>query len=215
MAHEDRAAYWNRVYRTATFHQDDADDWVLDHLARHPGVHTVLELGCGPGFLSERLQNRGYAVRATDVSRQALAQLGSRAPKVASQLLDLADPFPFDTGSFDAIAADLCLHYFEMETTIRILTEIARVLTPGGLLLTRVNSDKDVLHGAGEGARIEEGLFEKDGHYKRFFNRRMIELLFDHWVVESLRTYCIHRFANPKHLWEIVASPAEQIHHGT
>lgn len=57
---------------------------------------------------------------------------------------------PFENNFTDLIICDLSLHYFREKTTFEILEEIKRVLKPDGILLFKVNSVKDVNHGAGE-----------------------------------------------------------------
>lgn len=69
---------------------------------------------------------------------------------------------PFEDNLTDIIISDLSLHYFTEEKTLEILKEIKRVLKPNGLLIFRVNSVKDVNHGAGQGIEIEQHLYETD-----------------------------------------------------
>lgn len=86
---------------------------------------------------------------------------------------------PFEDNVADIIISDLSLHYFTEQKTFEILDEIKRVLKPNGLLLFRVNSVKDVNHGAGEGKEIEPHLYETtDGRYKRFFDEEDIKKFF-------------------------------------
>lgn len=61
---------------------------------------------------------------------------------------------PFDDNFTDIIISDLSMHYFTKQKTCEILKEMKRVLKPNGILLFRVNSVKDVNHGAGEGTEI-------------------------------------------------------------
>ena len=82
---------------------------------------------------------------------------------------DMTEGFPFEAGAADVVIADLCLHYFDDAEMADIIGEIGRVLVPGGRLICRVNSDKDINHGAGQGEEIQRGLFLKDGVKKRFF----------------------------------------------
>ena len=60
-----------------------------------------------------------------------------------------------------------------------IVAEIGRVLALGGRLICRVNSDKDINHGAGQGEEIQRGLFLKDGMKKRFFDEELIRVCFE------------------------------------
>ena len=81
------------------------------------------------------------------------------------------------------------------------------MLSPGGLLLARVNSFEDSNHGAGEGRQIEPGFYLNNGQYKRFFDDQMIQRFFSEWTIGSCSRYDIARFGSPKNLYEIAATP--------
>ena len=83
-----------------------------------------------------------------------------------------------------------------------ILEEIKRVLKPSGLLLFRVNSVRDVNHGAGEGKEIEPHLYEtSDGRYKRFFDQSDIERFFAEWEKFYVHEETMGRYEKEKILW--------------
>jgi SAM-dependent methyltransferase len=90
----------------------------------------------------------------------------------------MTEGFPFEAEAVDVIIADLCLHCFDDDEMGDIVAEIGRVLAPGGRLFCRVNSDKDINHGAGQGEEIQRGLFLKDGVKKRFFDEELIRVCF-------------------------------------
>ena len=102
----------------------------------------------------------------------------------------------------DVIIADLCLHYFDDDEMGDIVAEIGRVLTPGGRLICRVNSDKDMNHGAGQGEEIQRGLFLKDGVKKRFFNEELIRDYFEGLEIGELREYVCTKYPKEKVIWE-------------
>ena len=117
-------------------------------------------------------------------------------------VFDMLNGLPFDDGSFRVVIADLCLHYFSWDDTVRIVRDIRRVLKSGGVLLCRVNSTKDVHHGAGRGERIEDNYYYVNGDKKRFFDLSQLEALFESWEKLRLREYRLDRFEKPKMLWE-------------
>ncbi len=98
----------------------------------------ILDAGCGSGPLSEALRDRGAVVTGVDASARMLElarrRLGGNADLVAA---DLADPLPFSDGAFDDVVASLVLHY--LKDWGPTLTELRRVLTPGGRLLVSVD----------------------------------------------------------------------------
>lgn len=111
---------------------------------------------------------------------------------------------PFEDNLTDIIISDLSLHYFTEEKTLEILKEIKRVLKPNGLLIFRVNSVKDVNHGAGQGIEIEieQHLYETDdGRYKRFFDEEDIKRFFSDWESLYIHEETMGRYDMEKILW--------------
>ncbi|MFF8971808.1 class I SAM-dependent methyltransferase [Streptomyces sp. NPDC014995] len=100
------------------------------------GLH-VLDLGCGAGHYAAELLRRGAArVVGVDGSesllRAARARLGDRAAALHHH--DLEQPLTFlADGSFDLAVMALVHHH--VEARARLLSEIRRVLRPGGALL--------------------------------------------------------------------------------
>ncbi len=93
----------------------------------------VLDAGCGPGFYSEQLIERGAQVVAIDASepmvKLARARLGDRC--VVQQRM-LGAPMSFEDDSFDAVVCALTIHHIDDRHAA--LAELCRVLRPGGVL---------------------------------------------------------------------------------
>lgn len=189
-----------------------ADRWMepwLPRLRSAAANGPVLELGCDTGQDTAWLAQQGFSVVATDISAVALAQCKRAVPDALCILHDLRKPLPFANGAFGAAIASLCLHYFDWTTTVATLEEIRRCISPGGLFLCRVNSVRDVLHGAGQGEEIEPNYFRQAARYapaKRFFTSADLDRLFTggRWQELSRREVTIHRYAQPKIAWELV-----------
>lgn len=172
------------------------------------GQGPLLELGCDTGGDTEWLRAQGFDVVAGDIAMPALRQCASAAPGARLIQFDLRRPLPFPDGAFGVVVASLCLHYFDWATTKRAVAEVHRCLQPGGLLLFRGNSVRDVHHGANAGVEIEPGLRRVHGDYseeKRFFDRPDLDRLFtpDAWTWQSCREATIARYAAPKVAWEL------------
>ncbi|OLL75670.1 methyltransferase [Pseudonocardia sp. Ae168_Ps1] len=98
----------------------------------------ILDAGCGSGPLLTSLRDRGATVTGVDSSSAMLALARRRlGDDAALQLIDLRDPLPFPDAAFDDVIASLVLHY--LEDWSGPLTELRRVLVPGGRLIVAVD----------------------------------------------------------------------------
>jgi SAM-dependent methyltransferase len=142
-------------------------------------------------------------VISCDISEVAIAQLKSAVPEARGLVVDMRGGLPFDDESFPVVIADLCLHYFAWDDTVRIVREIGRVLDTGGYLLCRLNSTNDIHYGAGCGECIEDNFFLADGKTKRFFDIGQVENLFSTWERHAACECRMDRYKYPKYLWEV------------
>jgi SAM-dependent methyltransferase len=108
---------------------------VLKVLAPHPG-ETVLDAGCGEGYLTRRLAGRVAAAVGVDRSAGligAAAAAGPRTPGRARFVLADLRSVPLATGRVDAV---LCNHSLnELRDPRPAFAEFARLLRPGGRLV--------------------------------------------------------------------------------
>jgi SAM-dependent methyltransferase len=119
------------------------------------------------------LTERGYRVIACDFSSKALAIIHKYTPGAKTMLFDMTGRLPFSDGSARAVVADLSLHYFCWDVTVSIVSEIARVVSTGGLLLARLNSTRDVNYWAVQGFQVEPCYYEHEGRRKRFLTNQI------------------------------------------
>jgi 2-polyprenyl-6-hydroxyphenyl methylase/3-demethylubiquinone-9 3-methyltransferase len=109
--------------------------WVASRLCAEVGSGArVLDVGCGAGFLSNPLAERGFRVFGLDASANSLrvARAHDSTRGVDYRVGD-ARALPFPKGTFDAVCAmDFLEHVEEPD---RVIAEAARVLRPGGLFL--------------------------------------------------------------------------------
>ena len=168
---------------------------------------AILELGCSSGRDTSVLVRHGFRrITATDLSRDALAACARAVPEATLVCHDLREPLPFADACFDVVVASLCLHYFAWDKTQEIVHEIRRCLVPGGLLLCRLNSTKDVNYGAAGHREIAHHYYDVDGRPKRFFDVQEVEALFgENWERISVEEMTIDRYDMPKTVWEVIA----------
>ncbi len=108
-------------------------DAIVAHLNIKPGMR-VLDMGCGRGFLSTALAQRGAIVTGIDISQGSVAISSQRAAlsgvadRCTFQVMD-CETLEFPDASFDAVTGSCVLHHLDLH---RAATEIGRVLPPGG-----------------------------------------------------------------------------------
>ena len=155
-----------------------SDPWLDDHSDLLGPGKLALDLGAGSGEDAAELTERGLSVIAFDQSLYRLRRARMIAPEARFVRGDMTKPFPFDDGVFDVVVASLSLHYFDWETSQRIVAEVSRVLRPGGWLIARVNRVGDVHFDYGVGREVEPEYFEvHPGHFKRFFTASSLRRL--------------------------------------
>jgi SAM-dependent methyltransferase len=98
---------------------------------------AVLEVGCGQGQFAAELQAAGIDAMAVDQSKRMVELTARRG--VRSQVADV-QALPFPGQSFDLVAANYMLYH--VPELSRGLSEIARVLRPGGVLIAVTNSER-------------------------------------------------------------------------
>lgn len=98
----------------------------------------VLDAGCGSGPLFADLRARGAQVSGFDASPAMLELARQRLGADADlTVADLSRPLPYADGAFDDVVCSLVLHY--LQDWSAPLSELRRIVRPGGRLLLSVN----------------------------------------------------------------------------
>jgi len=107
---------------------DEVQAWVARVLPGGGKGLRVLEVGCGPGVLAERLLRDGVDLTAIDVSEEQVAEARDRGvPAIVSDFL------AFDASPFDAVLFTRSLHHIApLEAGI---AKIRALVRPGGLMV--------------------------------------------------------------------------------
>jgi 2-polyprenyl-3-methyl-5-hydroxy-6-metoxy-1,4-benzoquinol methylase len=109
-----------------------------------PGGH-VLEIGSGPGWDADALEEAGLTVRRTDITEAFLELQRSRGKEV-----DRLDAINDDLGGpYDAVVTVHVLQHVEPDDLPAVLAKVAGALHPGGRFLVSIP--------LGEGAGWETG----------------------------------------------------------
>jgi ubiquinone/menaquinone biosynthesis C-methylase UbiE len=112
---------------------------VTEEVAR-ASPSCILDLGCGTGTLVLMLKQRlpDCRIRGLDADPDVLRRAREKAERAGIEVeWDQAMSFdmPYPDHSFDFVASCLFFHHLTGNDKVRTLTEVARVLRPGGLLV--------------------------------------------------------------------------------
>ena len=198
--------YWNKVHEN--YSRDDITyyDWLKEFTSIIKECHTpILDLGCGSGNNTLFLTNNNKKVIACDLSENAIKNIKKNFPEIMdAKCLNMLEGLPFPDNSFEVIIADLSLHYFTREDTMKVLKDLDRILKKDGHIMIRVNSINDINHGAGQGKEIEHHLYEtEDGRLKRFFDEEDIKEFFHEFQIEYMKEEVMTRYKLEKKLYRI------------
>lgn len=119
-----------RAFRQATLYRAELK----------PG-ESVLDVGCGTGVLTRlaalAVGQTGYAIgidpaaKMIEVAKKNALKEGSRAEFRLAVIEDL----PFEDNRFDCVLSSAMLHHLPPEVKVKGLSEVHRVLKPGGRLV--------------------------------------------------------------------------------
>ncbi|VVJ22837.1 SAM-dependent methyltransferase [Amycolatopsis camponoti] len=115
----------------------EAIEWGLSGATGTP--RRVLDLGAGTGKLTLGLAELGLDVTAVEPDPEMRAELARTVPGAAS-LEGRAERIPLPDAGVDAVFVGQAFHWFDVPAA---MTEIARVLRPGGVLVPMWNYEDD------------------------------------------------------------------------
>ena len=104
---------------------------------RAPEGARVLDLGCGPGWETESLHTRGYDAIGLDLSA-AFCSYARREHPADGHVVGDMRTLPFSDDSFAGVWACASMLHIAREHLPSVLSEVARILIPGGVLVASV-----------------------------------------------------------------------------
>ncbi|MBI2871180.1 MAG: methyltransferase domain-containing protein [Candidatus Omnitrophica bacterium] len=189
--------------------------WEFD---KHRG-EDVLDLGCGPGWLTVQYASHGAGATALDLSQSSLAMtrdiLKDQGLEAALVNAD-CEHLPFESNRFDFVSASGVLHH--TPDTRAGVGELFRVLKPGGRAAVSLYYQNALLSPAlfpmtrlvlkllgikkpdarlGRAGSVEElgALYDGEGNpYGRIYSRRSAMDLFSGFKFDPARDVEIHYF---------------------
>lgn len=117
--------------------------------ARHVPLRRsrVLDYGCGPGFLLERLLRRGIQAAGLEFSPEAVARARQRCqgqPAFGGITLAETVPSPLPAGAADVVFLVEVLEHLPDGYLDATVADVGRVLRPGGWVVASTPHDEDI-----------------------------------------------------------------------
>jgi ubiquinone/menaquinone biosynthesis C-methylase UbiE len=112
---------------------------LIDAAGVKPGQH-VLDVGCGTGYfarlLARAVGNAGLVV-GVDASPEMIRYASDRAQRARNCQFQLgtAESLSFPAEHFDVVVSSLFMHHLPDDLQLVVVSEMRRVLRPGGTLL--------------------------------------------------------------------------------
>jgi ubiquinone/menaquinone biosynthesis C-methylase UbiE len=125
------SAFYELVFTDHLVHARTMAATVSEEFPRR-GRIKILDVACGTGVLSRRLDEQGFSMTGLDFSLQSLRRLKQASGAIPLIQADAA-ALPFGSASFDVVTCLGAWRHFP--DPLRVLHEICRVLRPDGVFL--------------------------------------------------------------------------------
>jgi len=157
---------------------------------KRAGCASILELGTGQGRDTKYLVDSGMKVIAVDYSETACNQLQNRfGSKVVMMQCDLREGIGLPRASVDACFSHMLLTMdFTDEQLFKLMSDLKRVVVPGGLIMFSVRNQRDP--GFGKGENIHGSVWENEkGFAVRYYSEEDIRRFSEGFTIESITEY--------------------------
>ncbi len=145
----------------------------------------VLDVGCGTGEFTAALAAAGARPVGVEVASAAVERARNRHPGLDFRLVPIDGPLPFEDNSFEVVWAGEVIEH--VADTARWLSEVRRVLVPGGRVLVSTPS-----HG-----RLVVALYGVEtfsaplGDHLHLYTRRSLETLLHEFGFAEVRVRAV------------------------
>ena len=205
--------YWNEEYwkKHLKSHEGEKLDFLEDiWINKYPEIFEKipkgksLDLGCGLGQYTKYMMDNGFKVTSVDISEEVLNRLKENIPEANTMQLDMSQKLPFKDNEFNLVIANLSIHYFDEKTTKKLLSEIKRILRPGGYFIGSVNSSKSFKYIADVAQKIEDNFFYENGRMVRLWDKEQFNTFFSEFEELELEEVTTIRWNREKIMWEFI-----------
>jgi SAM-dependent methyltransferase len=157
----------------------------IENLIKNINPQTILELGCGEGFVSGWINNKYPQIKITgaDINKNDLALLRHKFKNIETILLDLEtiDNLNFDNRRFDSI---LCLETLEHLKNPELLLENLKKINSKNIIVSVPWEPWFQLSNLLRGNNLKH-LGDDPEHIQHWTNKQMSNLLIKHFIVKK------------------------------
>jgi tellurite methyltransferase len=156
------------------------------------GTTRVLDMGCGVGRHALHLASLGFETHAVDMAEAGTAELARKAHEAGLDIATEIAPMtqlPYPDGYFDYVLAFNVIYHGDGKIVRGAVSEIARVLRPGGIYQGTMLTKRNVNFGRGTEIAPDTFVVESDDdkdHPHFYCNGAELLALFDGFEVMSL-----------------------------
>ena len=157
------------------------------------GARSLLDLGCGSGWLSVYLARQGFSVTGVDISTHAVQLAKDWAARegldIHFEVGDIAN-LSYPPGVFDAVVANSIFEHLTHELARVTLARLKHLLAPGGAF---VGCFDKVGGGPGEYYELSDHTHVytdkgRKGMMLRYFGDDELKALFSDWTIYDFST---------------------------
>jgi SAM-dependent methyltransferase len=145
----------------------------------------ALDIGCGAGDFTAVLAQAGAVAIGVDVAEAALRRARARHPGLDFRRVPLDGPLALEDCSFELVWASEVIEH--IADTALWLSEVRRVLAPGGRLLLSTPSHGRLRVALGGVERFSEPL----GDHLHLYTRRSLACLLDEFGFSTIRVRAV------------------------
>jgi SAM-dependent methyltransferase len=161
---------WERLPRDLTPPDDETRRaFLVGEVTRG---ERALDLGCGEGDFTALLAEAGAAAVGVEIANAAIRRARTKHPGLDFRLAPIDGPLPLEDNAFDLVWASEVIEH--VADTARWLSEVRRVLRPGGRLLLTTPSHGRLWLALGGIERFSEPLGD---HLHLYSRRSLVQVL--------------------------------------
>lgn len=177
------------INETVTDLMGNTDIYLIDQImkGRYAQTDKILDAGCGEGRNMHWFIQNNIKIFGIDSNEEAILNIKNQHPGFSPQQLQVSlnENLCFDSNYFDHVISSAVLHFATSIVNFKqIITEMHRVLRPGGTLFIRMTSDIGI---EDKVSLIRNGSYDlPDGSVRFLLTRNLLKQIMEEFSFEFL-----------------------------